>query len=169
MDIVEDAAREDSSRKARPRSFFTRKIEGKLREKGLEMPQQILSFMDRPFDTFSEEDKLFYEEKVKTLFDQFSELLLEVFDQIGRPEEGWEESTKLMPDCPAKVVAMLALYRFRRQAGVPDDPLNVLDQPPDVPPPPRSQPAPGPQAARKVIKPTTGPQPKSKWWEKKIF
>ena len=167
--MVEDAAREEGARKIRPRSFFTRKIEGKLKEKGLEMPQQILFLLDQPFETFGEEEKRFYEEKVKPLFDQFSELLLEVFDQIGRPEEGWEESTKLMPDCPAKVVAMLALYRFRRQAGEQDDPFKVLDQPPQVPPPPAGQArTPTQPAARRTVKPAAE-KPKPKWWEKKIF
>ena len=169
MEAKEDAAREESTRKVRPRSFFTRKIEGKLEQKGTELPQQIISFLDQPFDLFNEEDKLFYEEKVKPLFDLFSELLLEVFDQMGRPEEGWEESTKLMQDCPAKVVAMLALYRYRRQAAVPDDPLQVLDQPPATPPPPQNRPA--PSARTPVKKPAAPPsgQSKGKWWEKKIF
>lgn len=165
---MEDAAREEGARKVRPRSFFTRKIEGKLREKGLEAPQQILSFLDQPFDTFGEAEKRFYEEKVKPLFDQFSSLLLEVFDQIGRPEEGWEESTKLMADCPAKVVAMLALYRFRRQMEEEDGPFKVLDQP-EIPPPTATQARMSPQPANKrVIKPAVE-KPKSKWWEKKIF
>ena len=56
--------------------------------------------------SFSPQDQDLYENKLKPTFQFFSEVLLEVFDQLGCPEEGWEESTKLMPDCPAKVVAM---------------------------------------------------------------
>ncbi len=127
-----------SARKARPRSFFTRKIESKLEEKESDIPLTYLSLLDTPFDDFSPEQQEFYENKIKPTFQFFSEILLEVFDELGCPEEGWEESTKLMPDCPAKVVAMLALYEFRQASAPADDPLNLMD---DYAPPQAQQPS----------------------------
>ena len=132
----------DNVRKARPRSFFTRKLEGKLDEKEERMPQTFLSLLDLPFDDFTPEEHETYEKQLKPLFHTLSAVLLEIFDQMGRPEEGWEESTKLLPDCPVKVVAMLALYEFRNSQNGHGDALGTPD---DYT---QSQPAQAPQPAQ---------------------
>lgn len=187
MEAREDTLNEQTDEpqahaRARPRSFFTRKLESKLEAKEANVPQSHFSLLDTPFDAFSPEEQELYESKVKPTFQFLSEILLEVFDELGRPEEGWEESTKLMPDCPAKVVAMLALYQYRQTTAPDDDPLNLMD---DYAPPQPAQaarpspmerivpqaPPPGAQVKKAVKKPAPGKgdQKSGKWWDKKVF
>lgn len=187
MEATEDTLHEHTDEpqphlKARPRSFFTRKLESKLAAKEAGMPQAHISLLDTPFDAFSPEEQQMYERELKPTFQFLSEILLEVFDELGRPEEGWEESTKLMPDCPAKVVAMLSLYQYRQTAAPADDPLSLMDD--YVPPQPAQSarpspseriapqaPPPGANMKKAVKKPSPGKedQKPGKWWEKKVF
>jgi hypothetical protein len=172
-----------SSHRVRPRSFFTRKIESKLEQQESDIPFTYLALLDTPFNTFTPEQQEFYENKIKPTFQSFSQILLEVFDELGCPEEGWEESTKLMPDCPAKVVAMLALYEYRQTNALPEDPLNIID---DYAPPPdqpaqqvrspmerivKQAPPPGAHVQKKSKKSSPGQdgEKSGKWWEKKVF
>lgn len=178
----------ENARKARPRSFFTRKLESKLDEKEERIPQTFLSLLDIPFDDFTPEEHEMYEKQLKPLFHALSAVLLEIFDQLGRPEEGWEESTKLLPDCPVKVVAMLALYEFRNSQNGNGEALGPLDdymapQPAQVPQTAQEpkfspmtrimNPTPPPAGHGKTpaVKPAKAPgDPKAgKWWDKKVF
>lgn len=178
----------DNVRKARPRSFFTRKLEGKLDEKEERLPQTFLSLLDLPFDDFTPEEHETYEKQLKPLFHTLSAVLLEIFDQLGKPEEGWEESTKLLPDCPVKVVAMLALYEFRNSQNGHGDALGTPDDYTQPQPAQAPQPAKEPQFSpmTRIMNPTPPPagrtktparkpaeasddQKAGKWWDKKIF
>ncbi len=176
------ASGETATNRARPRSFFTRKLEAKLAERESDVPQAHLALLDTPFDRFTPDEQALYDGKVKPAFPFFSEVLLEVFDSLGCPEEGWEESTKLMPDCPAKVVAMLALYQFRQSAAPAGDPLNLANEyaPPPQPAGPARSPMeritspplpPGARVKKAVKKPAQGKgsEKPGKWWEKKVF
>jgi hypothetical protein len=188
MKTREELMNTENARKARPRSFFTRKLESKLEEKEDRIPQTFLSLLDLPFDDFTPEDHELYEKQLKPLFRSFSAVLLEIFDQMGRPEEGWEESTKLLSDCPVKVVAMLALYEFRNSSNGHGDTPDTLDDymPPQTAQAPRPAQASKPSPMERIVNPppppsgrgktpvkkpaeAPGEQKGGKWWEKKIF
>ncbi len=183
METTEEAKNEENMRAARPRSFFTRKLEAKMEERGEQVPQIILSLLDVPFEELTPQEHQTYETQIKPLFHVFSQILLEVFESLGQPEEGWEESTKLLTESPAKVLAMLALYEFRNKSGIPDNPEaamsayaaqlqekpkatgpSPMERRPDPPPEPVSR---SKNATKKITLPKSDKS--GKWWEKKVF
>ena len=144
------------STRVRYRSIFTRKLERKLQEKGMDMPVRILSLLDIPFDEFGEEERQVYEAQLKPLAFVLAEHLQEVYEEMGCPRAGWEDALGRLKDSPIKVIAALVLHEEERSRAMPEEDL------PDEPPP---------EAPRKVkVKVTIPRQTKrERWWEKKIF
>jgi hypothetical protein len=120
METREELMNTENARKARPRSFFTRKLESKLEEKEDRIPQTFLSLLDLPFDDFTPEDHELYEKQLKPLFRDLSAVLLEIFDQIGRPEEGWE--ARAMPRTPWMITCRPARPSHHRRPRHPNPP-----------------------------------------------
>ena len=141
------------------RSFFTKKLERKFEEKGLEVPQQLLGIMDVPFEAFTPEDKELYESKIKPLAFVFAEHLMEVYESMGKPRRGWEEMLDRLDPSPIKVIAALVLHEDEKAESLPEEP-DPLEAPPDN--------------GRRVEKISVRVyrekgQSRERWWEKKIF
>lgn len=155
---AEDALRDGRSvsTRVRYRSIFTRKLERKLEEKGVDMPARILALLDTPFEEFSEEERLVYESQVKPLAFVLAEHLQEVYEDMGCPRGGWEDMLGRLKDSPIKVIAALVLHEEERASSIPED---------DIPPEPASE------APRKIKVKIAKPRQvkKERWWEKKIF
>ncbi len=141
------------------RSFFTKKLERRLEEKGLEAPQQLLNLMDVPFEEFTPEDKELYESKIKPLAFVFAEHLMEVYEIMGRPRRGWEEMLERLQPSPIKVLAALVLHEDEKAQNMPDEP-DPLEEPPDN----------GRRAEKISVRVYRDKgTSRERWWEKKIF
>ncbi len=140
------------------RSFFTRKLERKLEEKGLEAPQHLLALMDVPFQEFTPEDREVYETELKPLAFVFADHLHEVYQAMGCPRQGWEDMLDRLKDCPAKVVAALVLHHEESVKDL-EDPVPEEDP---VEPTPQKQKI----NVRTYREKERG---RERWWEKKIF
>lgn len=156
--IPEQTMRTESPRKV-IRSFFTRKLERKFEEKGLQAPQHLLNLMDVPFEEFTPEDRELYESELKPLAFVFADHLLEVYRAMGNPRQGWEEMLGRMKDSPAKVVAALVLHHEERAQEL-EDPCPEAEEAADPP-------APRQKINARTYRSRGGG--KERWWEKKIF
>jgi len=149
------------------RSFFTKKLERKFEEKGLEVPQQLLGIMDVPFDRFTEEQEAFYQAEFKPYTYFFIEILIDLYEALGAHREGWEDMLGRLPDCPIKELVKLALHEKARLEGFDE---GVEEEPP-FDPLEFSKPI-TLTAEKKVVKTYRPGEPASKkgrWWEKKVF
>lgn len=156
--VSEDTPKATPSRKI-IRSFFTRKLERKFEEKGLQAPQHLLNIMDVPFEEFTPGDRELYENELKPLAFVFADYLTEVYRAMGSPRQGWEEMLDRLKDSPIKVVAALVLYHEERTEDL-EDPLPVEEE------------AAADSAPRQKINVRTyrnRERNKERWWEKKIF
>jgi len=98
-------------------SFFTRKLANKLHEKGVNVPQSFLLFMDTPMKTFSENQARYFDQKIINLFPTFVAILEEVFNDLGADEDGWEDMIDYLgkEDTPIKLCATAVLIRKTRE------------------------------------------------------
>lgn len=157
-EITEQFPRISSPRKI-IRSFFTRKLERKFEEKGLEATQHLLNLMDVPFDDFTPEDRELYETELKPLAFVFADHLLEVYHAMGSPRQGWEEMLERLKDSPIKVVATLVLHHEEKVQEL-DDPIPAEEELPA---------SPAPREKLNVRTYANRERRKERWWEKKIF
>ncbi len=141
------------------RSFFTKKLERKFEEKELEVPQQLLSLMDVPFEEFTPDDKELYEAKIKPLAFVFVEHLMEVYEVMGKPRRGWEEMLERIDPSPIKVLATLVIHEDEKVQQ-----LEVVPDPVEVEP---TVSAPTEKISVRVYKDKE--TNRERWWEKKIF
>jgi hypothetical protein len=142
------------------RSFFTKKLERKFEEKGLEAPQRLLSLMDVPFEEFTPEDKELYESEIKPLAYVFMEYLMEVYEVMGRPKHGWEEMLERVDPSPIKLLASLVIHE--------DEKAQQLEEEPDLAEVTPIVSAPTDKISVRVYA-KDKEQNKERWWEKKIF
>lgn len=144
------------------RSFFTKKLERKFEEKGLEVPQQLLSIMDVPFDQFTPEETGLYEAEIKPLSFIFVEHLLDVYDCMGKPRKGWQEMIDRCDNSPIKVLATLVIHEDEKVQELEQEEEMMLEAAPVVM-----------AVSEKIsIRPYNGSDKddkKERWWEKKIF
>ena len=52
------------------KSFFTKRLEEKIEERSMNLPQEFIDIIDLPFDRFTEEDQIFFESPGKILIAQ---------------------------------------------------------------------------------------------------
>src|SRR4030042_4991050 len=73
------------------RSFFVKKLEQHLLDKGVNIPNNIFDLFDTPFNEFTVEFTKAYEHKVKgqALFHIFSDMLVEIFESLNADRIGW--------------------------------------------------------------------------------
>ena len=142
------------------RSFFVKKLERKFEEKELEVPQQLLSLMDVPFEDFTPEDKELYETKIKPLAFVFVEHLMEVYEVMGRPRRGWEEMLERVDPSPIKVLASLVIHE--------DEKAQLLEEEPDPAEVVPIVSAPDDKISVRVYA-RDKDQSRERWWEKKLF
>jgi len=144
------------------RSFFTKKLERKFEEKELEVPQQLLNLMDLPFEDFTPEDRELYETKLKPLTYVFVEHLMEVYEVMGRPRQGWEEMMERVQPSPIKVMASLVIHEDDNAQQQPEE------EPEDVAAAPAMS-ASNEKVSVRVYAREKEQQGKGRWWERKVF
>jgi hypothetical protein len=104
------------------RSFFVKKLEQHLLEKGINIPNSIFDLFDTPFADFTPEYSRVYEHKVKgqALFHIFSDMLLEIYESLDADRIGWEAAANFLEDTPMKVCSLHALARIQQLEEMPD-------------------------------------------------
>jgi hypothetical protein len=113
METHEDRRESNTPRNFSGTSFFTRRLANKLEEKGIEVPQSFLVFMDTPMRSFNKIQAIYFEQKVCRLFPSFVATLEEVFKDLRADEEGWEDMVDHLgkEDTPIKICATAVLIR----------------------------------------------------------
>ncbi len=152
-------ARQDGgpvSTRVRHRCIFTRKLERKLKQKGMDIPFRILSLLDTPFEEFGDEELSVYETQVKPLAFVLAEHLQEVYEEMGCPRSGWEDALGRLKDSPIKVIAALVLHEEDRKASASEEEAFA------------GYPEETTQKVRVRVTPTK-PAKKEKWWKRRIF
>ncbi len=98
------------------KSFFTKKLERKLDERGIEVPAPIIMLLDKPFDDFTPEEKQLYEREYKgrQLTILFSDLLDELYGETGRVSSGWNAMCRYLKDTPMKLIATYVVQEEER-------------------------------------------------------
>lgn len=91
------------------RSFFTRKLERRLQEDHIELPQSLYGLLDIPFDDFNEEEREIYDSRFRPLIRVFVEALRVVYISMGSRREGWEEMSGKLGPTPMKMLTELVL------------------------------------------------------------
>jgi len=137
MQIVEEDLRDtlDSVRTTEYRSYFIKKLEQHLKERGVKVPYNIFSVFDTPFNEFSPEYEKIYEEKIKdqALFQIFSDMLLEIYEEIGADKAGWEAAANFLQDTPMKICALYALEKIEELEYMPEPTYATVEgQPADL-------------------------------------
>ena len=124
MEVVEEDLRDalDSVRTTEYRSYFTKKLELHLKGRGMEVPSDIFSVFDTPFNEFSPEYEMIYEEKIKdqALFQIFSDMLVEIYEEIGADKAGWEAAANFLQDTPMKICALYTLEKIEELEYMPE-------------------------------------------------
>ncbi len=164
----EEYADEVGGRKPPLKSFFTRRLEVKVRERGMDLPPEFISIMDVPFDSFTEEQEAFYQAEFKPYTYFFIEILIDLYEALGAHREGWEDMAGRLPDCPIKELVKLALHERARLEGFDDG----IEEEPAFDPLEMSKPV-TLSTEKKVVKTYRPSEPasskKGRWWEKKVF
>ena len=142
------------------RSFFTKKLERAFRDKGLEVPQRLLSIMDVPFEELTPDERELYENEIKPLAFVFAEYLMEVYEIMGRPTRGWEEMLERVGPSPIKVLATLVIHEEQSLEAIPDDDDGAFEDKSIVS---------APQEKFSVRAYSDRAMQKERWWEKKLF
>ena len=137
MHVVEEDLRDalDSVRTTEYRSFFTKKLEHHLQDKGVKVPDAIFSVLDTPFNEFDHNYEKIYEEKIKgqALFQIFSDMLVEIYEKMGADKSGWEAAANFLQDTPMKICALYALEKIEELACMPEtNYASVEEQPADL-------------------------------------
>jgi hypothetical protein len=116
------------------RSWFTKKLERKFQEKKLDIPYEALNIMDLPFEDFTPEDKETYETKIKPFAFVYADHLIEVYESMDKPRQGWEDMLEHVEPSPIKVLAALVIHQDEKASLLPDepDPLDESVQEPAV-------------------------------------
>jgi hypothetical protein len=124
MQIVEEDLRDtlDSVRTTEYKSYFTKKLEQHLKARGMEVPSDIFSVLDTPFNEFDPQYEKIYEEKIKdqALFQIFSDMLVEIYEEIGADKAGWEAAANFLQDTPMKICSLYALEKIEELEYLPE-------------------------------------------------
>lgn len=134
MHMVEEDLRDtlDSVRTTEYRSYFIKKLEQHLKEKGMKVPHTIFSVFDTPFSEFSPEFEKIYEEKIKdqALFQIFSDMLVEIYEEIQAEKDGWEAAANFLQDTPMKICALYALEKIEELEYMPETTYASVEEQP---------------------------------------
>ncbi len=107
----------DASRK----SYFTKKLERKLEERGIKVPAAIIALLDKPYDDFTPEDRRIYDQEFeeRQLKILLSELMDDLFEETGRVTSGWTAMCRFLKDSPMKDIASFVIAEEERLQAVP--------------------------------------------------
>lgn len=105
------------------KSFFVKKLERHMADKGIKIPRKVFSVMDTPFREFDPTFKEFYEKRIKgqALFHIFSDMLIQVYEDLQADKAGWEEAAEFLYDTPMKLCAIYALRRIDELEQIRED------------------------------------------------
>ncbi len=108
------------------KSYFTKKLERKLEERGVRVPASIIALLDKTYDKFTPEDRRLYEQEFegRQLKILFSDLLDELFEETGRVASGWTAMCRFLKDTPMKDIALYVIAEEER--------LEAVSQPPPL-------------------------------------
>ncbi len=106
------------------KSYFTKKLEHKLEERGIKVPASIIALLDKPYDKFTPEDRRIYEQEFegRQLKILFSDLLDELFEETGRVVSGWTAMCRFLKDTPMKDIALYVIAEEERLEAVSQQP-----------------------------------------------
>jgi hypothetical protein len=142
------------------RCLFTKKLERRLEEKEIAVPQQVVGLMDIPFDCFRQDEQEVYETQMKPLTPVLMENLTEIYEAMGRPRKGWEHLLDLIKQSPIKVLATMVIQEQDRLQEVEEEPAPVEEE---------ALVMPMAQEKFKVTTYATRQADNNRWWAKKIF
>jgi hypothetical protein len=123
METIEEAVKKCERSTEKCKSFFVKRLEQHLAEKGISIPDRIFVLLDTPFEDFTPEYAAMYEKKIKgqALFHIFSDMLVEIYQGLEADRIGWEASVNFLQDTPMKMCATHALNRIDQLEAIPDD------------------------------------------------
>jgi len=100
-------------------SFFTRRLTGKLQQKGVDVPNSVVAFLDTPLCTLNEQQSLYFEQKFCPLIPNIVSALEEIFNEMGADTEGWEDMMVYTGnlDTPIKICANAVLVKKEKEAS----------------------------------------------------
>jgi hypothetical protein len=119
MDAYEERTEGNSPRLDVRTSFFTRKLAFKFEQRGGEIPSSVMAFLDTPLYTFSETQRIYFEEKFCPQIPSLASILEELFNEMGADREGWEDMITYSGnlDTPIKICARAVLAKKEKEAG----------------------------------------------------
>jgi hypothetical protein len=100
------------------RSIFTQQLAKTLEQEGIATPPYILDLLDKPFASFSDEDKKLYETQIKQkeLLVLFARLLLKIYEAAGEStKHSWKGMCHLLKDSPIKVCVSYVINQEEEQ------------------------------------------------------
>ena len=99
-------------------SFFTRRLTSKLGQRGVDVPQSVINFLDTPLCTLNERQSTYFEQRFCPLIPNIVSALEEIFDEVGADTEGWEDMMTYAGslDTPIKICANAVLIKKEREA-----------------------------------------------------
>ncbi len=99
-------------------SFFTRRLTRKLEQRGVNVPQPVVNFLDTPLCILNEHESMYFEQKFCPLIPSIVTALEEIFNEVGADTEGWEDMMTYASnlDTPIKICATAVLVKKEREA-----------------------------------------------------
>jgi hypothetical protein len=131
LETLEEAVKNCEKSTVKCRSFFGKRLEQHMNEKGIAIPERIFSLFDTPFSAFTPEYVKMYEQKIKgqALFHIFSDMLVEIYQELDADKAGWETAANYLEDTPMRICALLALKRIDQLEEMPEnDYLYMVEQ-----------------------------------------
>jgi hypothetical protein len=131
VETLEEAVRKCEKSAGKCRSFFAKRLEQHLSEKGIAIPERIFSLFDTPFSAFTPECIVMYEQKIKgqALFQIFSDMLVEIYQRLDAEKSGWETAANYLEDTPMRICALHAMKRIDQLEQMPEsDYLYMVEQ-----------------------------------------
>jgi len=131
LETQEEAVKKCEKQTVNCWSFFSKKLQQHLAAKGISIPERIFHLFDTPFSAFTPEYAKMYEQKVKgqALFHIFSDMLVEIYQQLNADKAGWEAAANYLEDTPMRICALQALKRIDQLEEMPEnDYLFMVEQ-----------------------------------------
>ena len=163
METIEEAVKKCERKVGKYKSFFVKRLEQHLVEKGISLPDRIFTLFDTPFEDFTPEYVAMYEQKIKgqALFHIFSDMLVEIYQHLDADKIGWEAAANFLLDTPMKICALNALKRIDQLEAMPEnDYLYMVEQFSGV-----SSMQVTPKGQKFGVRPYSGAG-KNRWWKK---
>jgi hypothetical protein len=100
-------------------SFFTRRLTSKLQQRGVDVPNTVITFLDTPLCTLNEQQSTYFEQKFCPLIPNIVSALEEIFNEVGADTEGWEDMMTYAGnlDTPIKICANAVLVKKEKEAS----------------------------------------------------